>query len=63
MNVSATAHMSPPRVTLRLVKPCTLGSSISFAPKATPALNPFAKNAVAEDLMERAYAARTRNAA
>jgi hypothetical protein len=60
MNVSATP--SPSRVTLRLVNPCELGASVSFSPKSPLSLNPFAKNPVAEELMERAFSARTKSA-
>jgi len=63
MNVSSTTFMNPPRVTLRLITPCTLGSHVSFSPKSSFSLNPFAKNAVAEDLIERAYSARAKRAA
>ena len=62
MNVSSTTMVNPPRVTLRLVKPSSLGSAISFSPKTNFSVNPFAKNPVAESLMERAYSARSKNA-
>lgn len=62
MNVSASAFTSPQRVTLRLVKPCVLGSSITFSPKSHFSLKPFSKSQIAEQLMERAYVARTKNA-
>jgi hypothetical protein len=61
MNVNSTTMSNPSRVTLRLVRPCPLGSIIVFSPKANRTLNPFAKNAVAENLLERAYSARTKN--
>ena len=62
MNVSASVFVNPPRVTLRLVKPSALGSNVSFSPKSSFSLNPFASNPVAEELMERAYAARPKRA-
>jgi len=63
MNVSSTPLMNPPRVTLRLVKPSGLGTYISFSPKSSVFSFPFSlKNVVAERLMERAYAARTKSA-
>jgi hypothetical protein len=64
MNVSSTPFMNPPRVTLRLVRPSSVfGSHISFSP-TSPAINfTFSfKNAVAEQLIERAYAARAKRA-
>lgn len=62
MNVSASTYMNPPRITLRLVKPNTLGSEISFSPVAALSLNPFAKNPVAEDLIVRVDNARAKRA-
>jgi hypothetical protein len=62
MNVSATQFVNPSRVTMRLVNPCELGASVSFSPKSPLSLNPFAKNPVAEELMERAFAARAKSA-
>jgi len=63
MNVSSTPLMNPPRITLRLVKPSAFGTHVSFSPKSNPLrfLFPF-KNPVAEQLMERAYAARAKRA-
>ena len=63
MNVSASIMMNPSRVTLRLIKPSTLGTHVAFSPTASPSFNPFSKNSIAEDLMERAYAARAKSAA
>jgi hypothetical protein len=62
MNVNASMFTSPERVTLRLVKPCALGSSITFSPKSHFSLNPFSKSQIGEQLMERAYTARSKNA-
>jgi hypothetical protein len=63
MNVNSSALSNPKKVTLRLVQPSALGPEIAFIPKATVTFNPFAKIAVAESLMERAFAARTRRVA
>jgi hypothetical protein len=60
MNVNTSALSNPKRVTLRLVQPTALGSEIAFIPKTTFSFNPFGKVAVAESLMERAFAARTK---
>jgi hypothetical protein len=62
MNVNCTPFMNPPRVTLRLVRPGRLGANVSFVPAGPRALSPFAPNAIAEGLIERAYAARMRSA-
>jgi hypothetical protein len=59
MNVSASTLVNPSRITLRLLQPGRLGAEIAFSPVAPFSLNPFAKNAVAEDLMARVDAART----
>jgi hypothetical protein len=58
MNVSASIFMNPPRISLRLVTPGKFGSVVSFSPVTPFSLNPFAKNAVAEDLMVRVDQAR-----
>jgi hypothetical protein len=60
MNVSSSTFMNPPRVTLKLVRPSKFGREIAFSPASKFTLNPFAKNEIAEDLMDRAYRARTR---
>ena len=59
MNVNSSAFSNPKRVTLRLVQPTAFGSELEFIPKRAFTLNPFAKVAVAENLMERAFAARS----
>jgi hypothetical protein len=59
MNVSAAILVNPPRITLTLVKPCKFGSQIDFSPVRPFSLNPFAGNEVAEDLIVRAYKARS----
>lgn len=58
MNVSATLLVNPPRITLRLIRPGRLGQEISFMPQRPMFYNPFGRNAIADDLIERAYRAR-----
>ena len=58
MNVSATTLMNPPRITLRLVNPNKWGTEVSFSPATGFTLNPFARNQVNEDLIERVDRAR-----
>ena len=58
MNVSATTMVNPPRIELRLVDPGRLGDRIAFSPVKNATLNPFARNAVAEDLIVRVDRAR-----
>lgn len=58
MNVSASTNTSPPRITLRLVRPGRFGAEVSFSPASKLSFNPFAKNPVAEDLMVRVDQAR-----
>lgn len=63
MNVSSTPLMSPPRITLRLVKPSAFGTHVSFSPKSGPlGFSRFEKIPIAEQLMERAYLARGKRA-
>ena len=58
MNVSVSTNMNPPRITLRLAKPGRFGNEVAFSPYRPFSLNPFAKNAIAEDLIVRVDAAR-----
>ena len=58
MNVSSTLMVNPPRVTLRLVKPGRFGKEITFSPVRPATINPFTRNAVADDLIERVDKAR-----
>jgi hypothetical protein len=59
LNVSTSQFTNPRRVTLRLRSPCEWGDEIAFIPKMPVfRLNPFARNAVAEDLMRRVDQAR-----
>ncbi|MGA2552915.1 MAG: hypothetical protein ABSF50_22460 [Burkholderiaceae bacterium] len=60
MNVGASVYTNPPRVTLRLAEPCAFGTEVSFSPARSFTLNPFARNRIVDDLIERADAARTR---
>ncbi len=58
MNVSSSIAMNPARITLRLRVPGKFGDEIAFSPMSPIRLNPFARNAVAEDLMVRVDKAR-----
>ena len=58
MNVSASTLVNPPRIELRLVEPNRLGDRVIFSPTRGGTLNPFARNAIAEDLMVRVDRAR-----
>ena len=62
MNVNVSSTMNPRRITLRLVTPVKSGSEIIFSSGIGFTLNPFGKNQTAEDLMLRAYRARTQRA-
>jgi len=59
MNVSMSQFSNPKRLTLRLRTPCEFGDEIVFIPRLPLfRLNPFARNAVAEDLIRRVDAVR-----
>jgi hypothetical protein len=58
MNVSASTLVNPPRITLRLVNPGRFGREISFSPPRNSLFNPFARNSVADELIERVHRAR-----
>ncbi|MBS0456952.1 MAG: hypothetical protein JSS44_06440 [Proteobacteria bacterium] len=59
INVSMSQYTNPPRLSLRLAKPCKLGDEIVFMPtRQGLGLNPFTRNPVAEDLMQRVDRAR-----
>jgi hypothetical protein len=62
MNVSVSTYPNPSRITLKLVKPGKFGKEITFAPAASSALNPLAKNQVADDLIVRVDQARSKRA-
>ena len=59
MNVSGTVLVNPQRVTLRLITPGKFGKEVTFSPVRPFTLNPFAKNPIVEQLIERAYRARS----
>lgn len=56
MNVSYSNFSNPQRVTLTLRKPCCWGTEITFSPLIC--LNPFKKNPIVQDLIERVDAKR-----
>ena len=58
MNVGFSRYGSPRKLTLRLRTPGKLGDEITFIPKTSFQINPFARNAVAEALIKRVDAAR-----
>jgi hypothetical protein len=58
MNVSASTLVNPPRITLRLMNPGRFGQEISFSPPRNSIFNPFARNPVADDLIERVHRAK-----
>ena len=60
MNVSVSTNVNPARITLRLVKPGRFGPEVAFSAVSRMSFDPSAKNPVAEDLIVRAYEARTR---
>jgi hypothetical protein len=62
MNVSVTALVNPPRITLKLAKPSRFGDEVTFSPPRPMTLNPFARSAVADDLILRVDAARVKRA-
>jgi hypothetical protein len=64
MNVSMSQFSNPRRLSLRLRTPCEFGDEIVFIPRL-PLFrwNPFARNAVAEDLIRRVDAVRQENRA
>lgn len=58
MNVSPSTFVNPPRITLRLASPSKWGTEVVFSPIRSRVLNPFARNAIAEDLIVRVDRAR-----
>ncbi len=58
MNVSATMAVNPSRITLRLATPGRFGKDVSFSPVRPMSLDPFRKNPVADNLIERVDKAR-----
>jgi hypothetical protein len=62
INVSSTIAVNPPRITLQLTGPSSmgpLGARVVFSPKEPFTLNPFAESRVAADLILRIHAARS----
>jgi hypothetical protein len=59
MNISASTITNPPRITVRLVSPGLLGSEIAFSPIKPFSINPFARNAIADDLILRVHNAKS----
>ena len=62
MNISASTATNPPRITLRLVNPGSFGAEVAFSPIKPFSFNPFARNAIADDLIVRVHDAKSRNA-
>ncbi|HXF78924.1 MAG TPA: hypothetical protein VN598_08690 [Usitatibacter sp.] len=62
MNVDSSVMVNPPRITLRLARPGKLGNEVVFSPVRPMTLNPFARSAIAEDLIVRVDAARVKRA-
>jgi hypothetical protein len=61
MNVGLSTYVARiPKITLRLVKPAVFGSEIEFLPVSKFGLSLTEKNAIADQLIGRAYAARSR---
>ena len=60
MNVNVSTLQNPPRITLRLRTPGKFGKEIAFSPVSNFTLNPFAKNPIGEDLIQRVDTARSR---
>ncbi|MGH8106673.1 MAG: hypothetical protein ACREO2_10160, partial [Arenimonas sp.] len=58
MNVSMSMGTNPQRLSLRLRKVGKLGNEVAFLPVRNFSFNPFAKNAIAEDLIVRVDCAR-----
>ena len=61
-NVNSSTFTNPPRITLRLASPSRFGGEVTFSPISGRKLNPFTKNAIAEDLIVRVDLARSRRA-
>jgi hypothetical protein len=59
MNIDNSFLVNPPRATLRLITPGSLGKEIAFSPKRLFTLNPFARNPIIEDLIERVHRAKS----
>lgn len=53
VNVNIATFQNPPRITLRLRNQGQFGNEIAFSPIHKFSLNPFNKNEIGEDLIER----------
>lgn len=58
INVNASTHTRPPRITLRLARAGRFGNQVAFSPPSQFSFNPLAVNPVAEDLTVRVDRAR-----
>lgn len=58
INVSHATFTNPPRITLTLRHPCSFGKEITFSPLLR--LNPFGRDPIAAELIERVDATRRR---
>ena len=58
MNVTPSTFMNPPQITLRLASPGKWGTEVVFSPIRSFTLIPFARNAIAEDVIVRVDRAR-----
>lgn len=57
-NISYSYFTNPKRVTLSLREPCAFGKEISFSPPVILTLNPFQKNPLVDELIEKVDQAR-----
>jgi len=60
INVNANLAVKPARITLTLARPGRFGAEVSFAPPPQFNLSPFARSGIADELIARINAARTR---
>ena len=60
VNVNYSSMTNPPRATLRLRNATPAGREIVFIPKRPFSINPFARNPIMEDLIDRIDARRRR---
>ena len=58
INVNVSVAINPPRITLRLANSGVLGAEIVFTPLRRLSFNPFARNAIADELALRVDRAR-----
>jgi hypothetical protein len=62
MNINSSFATNPSRITMRLSKPSKFGGTVAFTPAAAPTVNPFAKNPIVEELIQRVYSERQKGA-